>query len=100
MAEKAKSPAGEQGLMIQNKDTYSYRIIASIKQLFKSGRKLTAIEINEITHSNDARKVISTLRADGWNIQDIRFPDNRKLYWLVEPDRQLPLFKDKEVINE
>lgn len=100
MAKKAKSPAGKQGLMTQNKDTYSCRIIATTRQLFISGKKLTAKEINEITHSNDARKAISTLRADGWNIQDIRLPDNRKLYWLVELDGQLPLFKDKEVTNE
>lgn len=74
------------------KDSNSYRIIASVRQIFQSGKKITARQINEITGSNDARKVISILRAEGWNIQDIRLPDNRKLYWLVETDRQLPLF--------
>ena len=77
----------------QSKDSNSYRIIATVRKLFLDGNKLTAKDINRATCSNDARKVISVLRADGWNIQDIRLSDNCKLYWLATPDTQLPLFE-------
>lgn len=49
---------------------------------FLSGRKLTAREINMITSSNDARKVISELRRSGWNITDLRLSYGCKLYWI------------------
>lgn len=75
-------------------DKYSNksRIINTVKSLLSSGEKLTAVEINQITSSNDARKVISTLRSEGWNIVDLRLPDNRKLYWLESSINQLELF--------
>lgn len=88
-----KSRPKQPTLSKQSKDSNSYRIIATVRQLFISGKKVTAKQINEITRSNDARKVISTLRSQGMNIQDIRMPDNCKLYWLVEDDRQIPLFR-------
>lgn len=95
-----KSSSQQSTLLSTNKGIQSYRIIATVRLLFQSGRKVTAKEINEITGSNDARKIISTLRSDGWNISDIRLSDNRKLYWLVETDRQISLFTESEVTNE
>lgn len=76
----------------QHKDSHSSLIIKTILNLFLSGRKLTAIEINSTTGSNDARKVISVLRKAGWKIADMWLPSGRKLYWLAEPDKQLNLF--------
>ena len=64
-------------------------IISSVRKLFLSGEKLTAKEINKRIGFNDARKIISTLRAKGMNIQDIRLPNNCKLYWLANTDTQL-----------
>ena len=79
----------------RNKDTHSSRIKATVKALFLQGHKLTAKEINTITGSNDARKVISTLRLQGMNIVDRVQHDRCKLYWLVLDDRQLNLFDEK-----
>lgn len=76
----------------QCKDSNSSRITSTVKALFLSGKKLTAMEINSYTHSNDARKTISTLRADGWPITDIRLEGGQKLYWLTKPDKQLSIF--------
>ena len=59
-----------------------------IKALFRSGKKFTAKAINQLTGSNDARKAISVLRREGWNIHDLRQPDGCKLYWLDMDDRQ------------
>ena len=71
-----------------NKDSKSSRIIQQVRSIFLSGRKVTAKEINAETNSNDARRVISTLRNDeGWDIKDVRLDDRRKLYWL-EPDKR------------
>lgn len=72
----------------RGKDSKNICIIATIKALFCTGKKFTAKKINQITHSNDARKQISVLRRSGWNICDIRRPDGSKLYWLAEDDRQ------------
>ena len=63
-------------------------IRATIKALFRSGKKFTAKRINQLTRSNDARKAISVLRREGWNIHDLRQPDGCKLYWLDMDDRQ------------
>ena len=71
-----------------DKDNKNICIRATIKALFRSGKKITAKRINQLTRSNDARKAISTLRRDGWRIQDMRLPDGSKLYWLAEDDRQ------------
>lgn len=65
-------------------------IRATVRALFLSGRKLTAREINMITCSNDARKVISELRRSGWNITDLRLSSGCKLYWI----NSLPQQKD------
>ena len=72
----------------RSKDNQSSRIIQQVRSIFLSGRKVTAKEINAETNSNDARRVISTLRNDeGWDIKDVRLDDRRKLYWL-EPDKR------------
>lgn len=72
----------------RSKDSKSSRIIQQVRSIFLSGRKVTAKEINAETNSNDARRVISTLRNDeGWNIKDVRLDNNCKLYWL-EPDKR------------
>jgi len=93
MEEKPKR-AAEATPLSTHKDSKKFRIISTVRGLFSSGKKFTATEINRLTDSNDARKVISTLRAEGWNIVDFRLPDNRKLYWLATPINQLDLFME------
>jgi hypothetical protein len=87
-------------LLQQHKDSNSSPIKATVRALFSSGRKLTAKEINECTGTNDARKVISDLRVEGWAITDMVLPSRCKLYWLVSDDRQLSLFEKKGGENE
>lgn len=86
MATKKKAASSTANLLTdRSKDTGSSRVIQRVRSIFLSGRKVTAKEINSETNSNDARRVISTLRnVEGWNIVDCRLPDNRKLYWLAE----------------
>lgn len=72
----------------RGKDSKNICISSAIKALFRTGKKLTAKKINQLTNSNDARKQISVLGRSGWNICDIRRPDGSKLYWLAEDDRQ------------
>ena len=89
MEEKKKAASTTANLQHRsgNKDSKSSRIIQQVRSIFLSGRKVTAKEINAETNSNDARRVISTLRKEGWNIKDVRLDDKRKLYWL-EPDKR------------
>lgn len=89
MKEKKKAASTTANLLNnRSKDNKSSRIIQQVRSIFLSGRKVTAKEINAETNSNDARRVISTLRNDeGWNIKDVRLDDRRKLYWL-EPDKR------------
>ena len=89
MEEKKKAASTTANLLNnRNKDNKSSRIIQQVRSIFLSGRKVTAKEINAETNSNDARRVISTLRNDeGWDIKDVRLDDRRKLYWL-EPDKR------------
>lgn len=89
MEEKKKAVSTTANLLNnRSKDNKSSRIIQQVRSIFLSGRKVTAKEINAETNSNDARRVISTLRNDeGWNIKDVRLDDRRKLYWL-EPDKR------------
>ena len=72
----------------RDKDSKNICISSAIKALFRTGKKLTAKKINQLTHSNDARKQISELRREGWNIKDLRQSNGCKLYWLAEDDRQ------------
>lgn len=89
MEEKKKATSTTANLLNnRSKDNKSSRIIQQVRSIFLSGRKVTAKEINAETNSNDARRVISTLRNDeGWDIKDVRLDDRRKLYWL-EPDKR------------
>ena len=91
MKEKKKAASTTANLQHRsgNKDSKSSRIIQQVRSIFLSGRKVTAKEINAETNSNDARRVISTLRNDegvGW-IENTSKDDRRKLYWL-EPDKR------------
>ena len=85
---KATEAAPETG----NKDSAKNRIRATVRALFRTGKKLTAKDINNFTKSNDARKIISDLRKEGYNIQDVRQANRCKLYWLVVDNRQGELF--------
>ena len=86
---KAASPTANLRWRSSNKDSNSSQIIQQVRAIFLSGRKVTAKEINAETNSNDARRVISTLRNDeGWKIADYRLPDRTKLYWLEQDKRQ------------
>lgn len=89
MEEKKKAASTTANLLNnRSKDNKSSRIIQQVRSIFLSGRKVTAKEINAETNSNDARRVISTLRNDeGWDIKDVRLDDRRELYWL-EPDKR------------
>lgn len=53
-----------------------------VRELLLKGERFTAIEINQICYTGDARKCISVLRQKGMNIKD-EVIDNRgtKLYW-------------------
>ena len=92
MEEKKKAASTTANLRCRsgNKDSKSSPIIQQVRAIFLSGRKVTAKDINAETNSNDARRVISTLRNnEGWNIKDVRLDDNRKLYWLESDKRQM-----------
>lgn len=93
MEEKKKAASTTANLLNnRSKDNKSSRIIQQVRSIFLSGRKVTAREINAETNSNDARRVISTLRNDeGWNIKDVRLDDRRKLYWLEPNKRQMSI---------
>ncbi|MDH6343329.1 hypothetical protein M2480_001318 [Parabacteroides sp. PFB2-12] len=90
---RKKSPAKGLGQQV-HKDNHSGRIYSTVRALFLQGYKLTAKQINAITGSNDARKIISDLRREGWNIVDLRMPNGCKLYWLAEDVRQGELFAE------
>ncbi len=101
MKEKKKAASTTANLLNnRSKDNKSSRIIQQVRSIFLSGRKVTAKEINAETNSNDARRVISTLRNDeGWDIKDVRLNDRRKLYWL-EPDKRQMSIDWEGGINE
>lgn len=93
MGKKKKEASTTSNLLNdRSKDNHSSRIIQQVRSIFLSGRKVTAKEINAETHSNDARRLISTLRNDeGWKIADCRLPDRTKLYWLEQDKRQMSI---------
>ena len=66
----------------QCKDTKHSRTKQTIAALFTSGRQLTAVQINQLTNQNDARKHISDLRRRGMNIADYRLPNRQKVYFI------------------
>lgn len=63
-----------------------------VLNLFRTGRRFFAAELNKEAGFNDARKVISILRRKGFVISDLRLEDGRKMYWLSSCDTQLSLF--------
>lgn len=78
----------------RSKDKKSFRIMSTVRSVFRSGRKVTAQELNTITGSNDARKQISMLRREGWPISDIKLKGGKKLYWLDPARSQFELFRE------
>ena len=68
---------------------------SNIKQkvlgVFSSGNSYLATDINSLVGFNDARKLISVLRRDGYLIKDKKVAGGRKLYWLESDSRQLSL---------
>lgn len=71
----------------------SSSLVQRVKRWFLLGNKGTAIEINNECSTGDARKIISDLRAHGWNIQDVRICGLQKLYWLDHEQRTAFLAK-------
>lgn len=69
-----------------------------IRMLFLEGKRMTAIQINEMVNTGDARKRISELRREGFPIVDsiVDKTSGTKVYWLdreaYEKKRQLSLF--------
>ena len=91
---KRKAAIAANPLSTEDKVTKNDRIKQRVRYLFRNGIKATALQINELCGTNDARKIISDLRhKEGWNIQDMRLPNQCKLHWLVEDVRQLSLFE-------
>ena len=75
-------------------------IIKKIESLFMTGRKFYAKELNELAHTNDARKFISDLRRAGVNIQDSWQPNGCKLYWVnLYNNRQLSFWERWEDVR-
>lgn len=72
-----------------------------VKALLASGKKYTAIQINQECHTADAHKLISVLRQKGLPIRDmiISKTTGTKVYWLDTScvDTQLSIF---DVIGE
>lgn len=72
-----------------------------VKALLASGKKYTAIQINQECHTADAHKIISVLRSKGLPIRDmiISKTTGTKVYWLDTScvDTQLSIF---DVIGE
>jgi|GEM_PF-6674770 len=78
--------------MQETQHNHGLPLIVRARQLFRSERKFTAIELNTLLKSNDSRKIISTLRHnEGMPIQDFTLSDRRKQYWIPEDKQQLLL---------
>ena len=88
---KTKMPT-EASTLVLNQHHKDSTLIQSVKSLFLTGQKFTAVQINQLINSNDARKLISCLRCDGMDIQDVRLQSRCKLYWYVDNSNQLSLF--------
>lgn len=78
-----------------NKVSNSSALIQKARRIFLSGRKITALKLNQELNTNDARKIISDLRKEGMKISDIFLDNGRKLYWL-EPDTRQQSLNFKE----
>lgn len=81
----------------RGKSSENISIIKTIESLFMTGRKFYAKELNELAHTNDARKRISELRRTGLDIQDSWQPNGCKLYWVnLNDNRQLDFWSKWE----
>ena len=89
--EKAVLPAPEN----RCKDS-TFSLKSKVLSVLKS-EKITAVMLNRRFGFNDARKVISDLRASGYPVSDYRLPDMRKVYFLKESP-QLDLFRKGDTI--
>lgn len=74
---------------LQCKDMKKSNIKQKALAIFSSGNCYFAAELNSLVGFNDARKIISVLRRDGYLIKDKKVTDGRKLYWLEADERQL-----------
>ncbi len=78
---------------IQDKGSKTFVRKQTMLNLLRRGHRYTALETNGMFHFNDARKMISDLRKDGYPIKDFRLADGRKVYYMQQ-DRQLSLFDE------
>ncbi len=69
----------------------NFSLKSKVLSILNSGEQVTAKELNSRLHFNDNQKVISCLRCDGMDIQDVRLQNRCKLYWYVDNNNQLSL---------
>ena len=91
MAKKTKRTAKAAQSVRHGKDNRFSTKIQQVRRLFQSGGRYTAVELNDIIISSDARKIISDLRSRGWLINDTTLEDGHKIYWLEEDKRQMKI---------
>lgn len=100
MAKKQKATFAAPCTTNRGKVNDNIPIIKKIRSLFMTGRKFYAKELNELAHTNDARKRISELRRAGLDIQDRWQPNGCKLYWInLSNNRQLNLWERWEGVR-
>ena len=100
MAKKQKATFAAPCTTNRGKVSDNIPIIKKIESLFMTGRKFYAKELNELAHTNDARKFISDLRRAGVNIQDSWQPNGCKLYWVnLYNNRQLSFWERWEGVR-
>ena len=76
-AKNEAAGAAKQNNRCKDSKTFSNKVLTVLKS-----EKKTAIELNQLLVFNDARKMISILRRDGYDIADYRLSDLRKVYYL------------------
>lgn len=69
-------------------DGQRYTHKRAVRKLFIDGGRYTASDINRIIGTNDARKLISTLRKEGFNLKDEVTENRKKIYWLDQSVNQ------------
>lgn len=84
---------------MQDKGSKTFVRKQTMLNLLRRGHRYTAVDTNSLFHFNDARKIISDLRKDGYKILDYRLADGRKVYYMQQ-DRQLSLFDEDKRNNE
>lgn len=100
MYKKQKATFAAPSTTNRGKGSDNIPIIKTIESLFMTGRKFYAKELNELAHTNDARKCISMLRRAGLYIQDSWQPNGCKLYWInLNDNRQLDFWSKWEGVR-